>query len=149
MPLDKARRELGKIAGLSLRVMLGKLGMHSVNKIISVTPNGSSDVPLAVQTALLEAANRGAVLVDADLRAPLDATELNEFGLNPVYFDIETILQTGRPELKANDILVHSRQLNHPERLYLSPKWRNFIDLCSSDTSSMVHTTPSQAAIKT
>jgi len=145
MALDKARRELGKIAGLSLRVMLGKLGMHSVNKIISVTPNGSSDVPLAVQTAQLEAANRGAVLVDVDLRAPLDAIDLNELGLSPVYFDIETILQTGIPELKSNEILVHARQLNHPERLYLSPKWRHFIDLCSSQKELVMITAPRYA----
>ena len=145
MALDKARRELGKIAGLTLRVMLGKLGLHSANKIISVTPNGSSDVPLAVQNAQLESSNRGAILIDADLRAPLDAYELDELGLTPVHFDIETIFRNGIPELKSNEIMVHSRELINPERLYLSPTWRHFIYLCSAQKELVLITSPRYA----
>ena len=145
MTLDKARRELGKVAGLSLRVMLGKLGLHSNKKIISVTPNGSSDVPLAVEAAHLEAKNRDAILLDADLRAPLDASDLIELGLTPVYFDIDNVLETGIPMLAPDQILVHARQLNHPERLYLSPKWREFLDLCCEQKELVMITAPRYA----
>jgi protein-tyrosine-phosphatase len=145
MVLDKARRELGKVAGLSLRAMLGHLDIHSPNKLISVTPNGSSDLALAVQTAHLEAKNRHAILLDADLRAPLEDSDLKEFGLQPVFFDIETIFEAGLPNLGENEILVHSRQLNHPERLYLSAKWRHFLDLCCEKNDLVMVTAPRYA----
>ena len=148
MQLDKARRELGKVAGLSLRVVLEILGMHSKNKIISVTPNGSSDVPLALETAHLEAKNRNALLLDADLRAPLEMEDLINAGLSPIYFDLDQVLENGIPAVSTDEILVHSRELARPERLYLSPKWRNFLEICAEKSELVMLTAPRYAKIR-
>ena len=145
MPIDKARRELGKVTGLSLRLFLNAINSHSPNKIISVTPNGSSDVSMALQAAHLEAVNRKAILMDADFRAPLEEQDLIEAGLNPVFFDFDKILENGLPILGINDILVHDKEINHPERIYLSPKWRKFLDMCTQNQELVMLTAPRYA----
>lgn len=145
MPIDKARRELGKVAGLSLRAVLNVLNLHSKNKILSVTPNGSSDVPLALETAHLESIERGAVLLDADLRAPLEKSDIENAGLSPVYFDIDEMLEFGIPSIGMNQILVHCRELDAPEKLYLSSKWRKFLDKCTEETELVMLTAPRYA----
>ena len=145
MPIDKARRELGKVAGLSLRVTLNFLGMHSPNKILAVTPNGSSDVPTALEAAHLEAKNRNALLLDADFRAPLEIEDLESAGLVPIYFDINQFLEAELPKLNENEILVHERELDKPEKLYLSPKWRQFLDKCTEHNELIMLTAPRYA----
>ena len=54
-------------------------------------------------------------------------------------------LETDLPRLKTNEILVHERELDMPEKLYLSPKWRQFLDKCTEKNELIMLTAPRYA----
>ena len=93
----------------------------------------------------LEAKNRNALLLDADFRAPLEIEDLESAGLVPIYFDINQFLESELPKLNENEILVHERELDKPEKLYLSPKWRQFLDKCTEHNELIMLTAPRYA----
>ena len=148
MSLDRARRELAKIASIALRLVNEELGSTGTHRTLSVIPNGSSDFGMALATAQYEAHSRNAILLDADFRAPME-DEFKDAHLSPVYFDVDEVIENGLPVVKENEILVHRRQMEYPERFYLSPRWRKFTKACARDREVVMVTAPRYAKTHT
>jgi protein-tyrosine-phosphatase len=123
---DAMARELGKVGALTLRAVLDKKGFAHTHSISAVIPHGVTDLEMALTNALFESTNSGAFLIDADLRAPL-AEEVDGLALQRVFFDIDHLATSGFPKVEAGQILTHARQIDYPEKFFLSPAWRNAI----------------------
>lgn len=138
---DNMRRELGKVAALSLRAVLNVKKIVNRYPILAVIPHGVSDLGMALTHAQFERKLRGAVLIDVDLRAPL-RNELSELGLERVGFDLASPLST--PDLLPNQdqVLSHSYQLDSPEKYFLDPLWRGFIASYSDRAPVVLLTAP-------
>ena len=84
---ENMRRELGKVAALTLRAVLDHKKITNRHPVLAVIPHGISDLEMALTHAQFERKLRGAVLIDADLRAPLHQ-ELLELGIKKIEFDV-------------------------------------------------------------
>ena len=120
-------RELGKVGALTLRAAIDAKGYPHAHSIRAVIPHGVSDLSLALTTAQMKRINDGAILIDADLRAPL-SEEVDELGLERVYFDIDVVESIELPVVGPGQILTHIRQVDFPERFFLSPARQTFRD---------------------
>ena len=92
-------------------------------------------------SAQMKRTTNGALLIDADLRAPLDE-EVDELGLKRVYFDIESVSAGNLPEIAPDEILTHQRQVDFPERYFLSPTWREWIQKLAEQKPVVMITAP-------
>jgi len=123
---DAIARELGKVGALTLRAVIDKKGFAHTHTIAAVIPHGVTDLEMALTSAQFKRANSGAFLVDADLRAPI-AEEIDGLTLERIFFDIDHLATSGFPEVQQGQILTHIRQVDYPEKFFLSPTWRNAI----------------------
>ena len=138
---DAMARELGKVGALTLRAALDKKGFPHRNTISAVIPHGVTDLAMALTNAQFERNSTGAVLIDADLRAPI-AEEVDELGLERVFFDINHLATSGFPAVTSGQILTHIRQLDWPEKFFLSPTWRNAVASLADSAPVILVTAP-------
>jgi protein-tyrosine-phosphatase len=138
---DAMARELGKVGALTLRAVIDKKGFAHTHKIHAVIPHGVTDLALALASAQFEATTLGATLIDADLRAPL-SNEIEELSLERVFFDIDHLPNSGFPPTGPNQILTHIREIDFPEKFFLSPTWRNALAVQANKSPVVIITAP-------
>lgn len=141
LAFDAMKRELGKVAAVSLRAVLDLGGYANKNPVIAVIPHGVSDLGMALAHAQLERVNRGAILIDGDIRAPHDA-EIANAGLERVFFDIQKLDEYDFAALDSNQILTHVREVDFPEKFFIKEQWRNFLAKMSQVAPVVVVTAP-------
>ena len=85
--------------------------------------------------------NRDKVLIDGDCRAPHDF-DLENNSLSPIDFDYTKALSESAPKLRPNEILRHSRELDKPEKYFLSQSWKALVDSYSRTSPVVIITSP-------
>lgn len=138
---DAMSRELGKVGALTLRAALDAKGYPHMYDIHVVIPHGVSDIGLALATAQMARVQNGAVLVDADLRAPLN-NEIEDMGLERIFFDVDHFGVSEIATITTEQILTHNRQVDFPERYFLSPAWRTWIQQLANLSPVVIVTAP-------
>jgi hypothetical protein len=83
----------------------------------------------------------GAILIDVDLRAPL-VNEIEDLGLERIFFDVDQISIQDIPAISNSQILTHIRQVDFPEKYFLSPAWRNWIQQLANIAPLVLITAP-------
>lgn len=147
LSFDAMKRELGKVAAVSLRAVLDLEGFQSANPIVAVIPHGVSDLGMALAHAQLERVNRGAILIDGDIRAPHDE-EIASAGLEKVFFDIQDLDSIDFTQISENQILSHVREVDFPEKFFVKPLWRNFLMRASEVAPVVVVTAPRHSHLR-
>lgn len=138
---DAMSRELGKVGALTLRAALDAKGFPHAHNIHVVIPHGVSDLGMALAHAQMSRITEGAILIDVDLRAPL-VHEIEDMGLERIFYDIDQIELMPIPELTKNQILTHIRQVDFPEKYFLSPEWRSWIQRLADRAPVVLITAP-------
>ena len=138
---DAVSRELGKVGALTLRAALDAKGYPHAHDIHVVIPHGVSDLGVALANAQMARIGEGAILIDADLRAPLN-NEIEDLGLERIFFDVDQMEVVDLPEITSGQILTHSRQIDFPERYFLSPAWREWIQRLADKSPVVIVTAP-------
>ena len=144
---DAVSRELGKVGALTLRAALDAKGYPHTHDIHVVIPHGVSDLGIALAEAQMTRIAKGAILIDADLRAPL-INEIEDLGLERIFFDVDQLEVVDLPEITSTQILTHSRQLDFPERYFLSPAWREWIQSLADKTPVVIVTAPRHSRMR-
>jgi len=144
---DAMMRELGKVGALTLRAAIDAKGFPHANSIGAVLPHGVTDLGMALATAQFSRMASGAILVDADLRAPL-AGEIEELGLERVFFDVDQLGLAQTPLINTNQILTHTRQIDFPEKYFLSPSWREWIRTLAEQAPVVMITAPRHSRMR-
>ena len=138
---DAMSRELGKVGALTLRAALDAKGFPHAHNIHVVIPHGVSDLGMTLAHAQMSRITEGAILIDVDLRAPL-VHEIEDMGLERILYDIDQIELMPIPELTKNQILNHIRQVDFPEKYFLSPVWRSWIQRLADGAPVVFITAP-------
>ena len=144
---ENMRRELGKVAALTLRAVLDHKKISNKHPVLAVIPHGISDLEMALTHAQFERKLRGAVLIDADLRAPLHQ-ELLDLGIERVEFDVTEHFDENPQVPSENQALSHVRQLDDPEKYFLDPLWRDFIASYSQRSPVVLLTAPRHSRMR-
>jgi protein-tyrosine-phosphatase len=144
---DAVSRELGKVGALTLRAALDAKGYPHAHDIHVVIPHGVSDLGVALANAQMARIGEGAILIDADLRAPLN-NEIEDLGLERIFFDVDQMEVVDLPEITSQQILTHSRQIDFPERYFLSPAWREWIQRLADKTPVVLVTAPRHSRMR-
>ena len=144
---DAVSRELGKVGALTLRAALDAKGYPHAHDIHVVIPHGVSDLGVALANAQMARIGEGAVLIDADLRAPLNI-EIEDLGLERIFFDVDQMEVVDLPEITSQQILTHSRQIDFPERYFLSPAWREWIQRLADKSPVVIVTAPRHSRMR-
>lgn len=144
---DAMARELGKVGALTLRAAIDKKGFAHTHEISAITPHGVSDLAMALTSAQFERTTSNAILIDADLRAPI-ADEIDELKLERVFFDIDHLAISGFPKIEVNQILTHIRQIDFPEKFFLSPAWRNALAKLADESPVVILTAPRHSRLR-
>jgi protein-tyrosine-phosphatase len=138
---DAVSRELGKVGALTLRAALDAKGYAHRHNIHVVIPHGVSDLGMAFASAQMSRVGEGAILIDADLRAPV-VNEIEDLGIERIFFDVDQIDVIESPLITSNQILTHSRQIDFPEKYFLSPSWREWIRSLADRAPVVIITAP-------
>ena len=144
---ENMRRELGKVAALTLRAVLDHKKITNRHPVLAVIPHGISDLEMALTHAQFERKLRGAVLIDVDLRAPLHQ-ELSELGIQKIEFNVSHDFSSNPLVPNENEALSHSHQIDDPERYFLDPLWRDFISTYSSQVPVVLLTAPRHSRMR-
>ena len=144
---DAVSRELGKVGALTLRAALDAKGYPHAHDIHVVIPHGVSDLGVALAHAQMARIGEGAILIDTDLRAPLN-NEIEDLGLERIFFDVDQMEVVDLPEITSQQILTHSRQIDFPERYFLSPAWREWIQRLADKSPVVLVTAPRHSRIR-
>jgi protein-tyrosine-phosphatase len=144
---DAVSRELGKVGALTLRAALDAKGYPHTHNIHVVIPHGVSDLGVALAHAQMARISEGAILIDTDLRAPLN-NEIEDLGLERIFFDVDQMEVVDLPEINSQQILTHSRQIDFPERYFLSPAWREWIQRLADKTPVVIVTAPRHSRMR-
>lgn len=144
---ENMRRELGKVAALTLRAVLDHKKISNKHPVLAVIPHGISDLEMALTHAQFERKLRGAVLIDADLRAPV-YQELLDLGIERVEFDVTEHFDENPQVPGENQALSHVRQLDDPEKYFLDPLWRDFIASYSQRSPVVLLTAPRHSRMR-
>jgi len=138
---DAVTRELGKVGALTLRAAIDMKGYPHTHNIHVVIPHGVSDLGMALASAQMARITEGAILIDADLRAPL-INEIEDMGLEKIFFDVDQLGLVATPLITSNQILTHGRQIDFPEKHFLSPAWREWIRTLAEQAPVVIITAP-------
>lgn len=144
---DQLRRELGKVAALTLRAVLDKKQVVNAFPVLAVIPHGISDLGVALAHAQFERKLRGAILIDVDLRAPV-IEEAREQGLTRTIYNVDDLFTSPRILADESQLLSHGRQLDMPERYFIDPLWREFISLYSNQMPVVLLTAPRHSRMR-
>ena len=144
---DAVSRELGKVGALTLRAALDAKGYPHAHDIHVVIPHGVTDLGIALAEAQMTRIAKGAILIDTDLRAPL-INEIEDLGLERIFFDVDQVEVVDLPEITSGQILTHSRQLDFPEKYFLSPAWREWIQRLANKSPVVIVTAPRHSRMR-
>jgi len=144
---DAVSRELGKVGALTLRAALDAKGYPHAHDIHVVIPHGVSDLVVALAHAQMARISEGAILIDTDLRAPLN-NEIEDLGLERIFFDVDQMEVVDLPDITSQQILTHSRQIDFPERYFLSPAWREWIQRLADKSPVVLVTAPRHSRMR-
>ena len=144
---DAILRELGKVGALALRAVLDVKGYPHAHNIHVVIPHGVSDLGMALAHAQMARLSENAILIDADLRAPL-GDEIEELNLERIYYDVEKLSGLPTHEIATGQILTHIRQVNFPEKYFLSPEWRTWIQQLADKAPVVLITAPRHSRVR-
>ena len=144
---DAVSRELGKVGALTLRAAIDAKGYLHTHDIHVVIPHGVSDLGVALAHAQMARISEGAILIDTDLRAPL-VNEIEDLGLERIFFDVDQMEFVDLPEITSQQILTHSRQIDFPERYFLSPAWREWIRRLADKSPVVIVTAPRHSRMR-
>ncbi len=144
---DQLRRELGKVAALTLRAVLNRKQVSHQFPVLAVIPHGISDLGVALAHAQFERKLRGAILIDVDLRAPV-IDEAADQSLSRITYDVDNLFIS--PLLLADEshILSHVRQIDMPEKYFIDPLWREFVSLYSNQMPVVLLTAPRHSRMR-
>lgn len=112
--------ELAKVAFVNIRAVKNFLNEVPVNPVIAVVPETESAVATAIDWAIAESAGKGAILIDADLRAPL-LVEFRKRGLKVGNFSQISAMENF-------DVFSSLTEQMKPERLFLDDWWTETIN---------------------
>jgi len=138
---DAVTRELGKVGALTLRAAIDMKGYPHTHNIHVVIPHGVSDLGMALASAQMARITEGAILIDADLRAPL-INEIEDMGLEKIFFDVDQLGLVATPLITSHQILTHGRQIDFPEKYFLLPAWREWIRTLAEQAPVVIITAP-------
>ena len=141
MAESQFERELAKVASTTLRILYEKMNSKPPYEVVAFIPRGTSDISQTLAHAHFEARNRGAVLIDADCRAP-HGEELYDAGLIPIDFDFTTATRSLLPEINDDHILRHLRELDCPEKYFLNPIWKKLVGHYAQKSDVILVTAP-------
>jgi hypothetical protein len=127
--------------------VLDAKGFPHHHRITSFIPHGITDLGMALTRGQFERVAQGAILVDADLRAP-DTSALKELGLEPLYFDSSNFDAVDPSQVSQSHILIHKFQLDYPEAVFLSPEWRGFIQRLADFAPVVIITAPRHSQLR-
>jgi hypothetical protein len=96
---------------------------------------------MALASAQMARITEGAILIDADLRAPL-INEIEDMGLEKIFFDVDQLGLVATPLITSSQILTHGRQIDFPEKHFLSPAWREWIRTLAEQAPVVIITAP-------
>ncbi len=147
LSFDAMKRELGKTAAVSLRAVLDIDGFQTRNPIFAVIPHGVSDLGMALAHAQMERVSRNAILIDGDIRAPHDE-EIASAGLEKVFYDIKDLGSCEFSALETSQILSHVREVDFPEKFFVTGHWRNFLKRASDIAPVVVVTAPRHSHLR-
>jgi len=63
-------------------------------------------------------------------------------GIERIFFDVDHIDVIESPLITSNQILTHSRQIDFPEKYFLSPSWREWIRSLADRAPVVIITAP-------
>ena len=89
-----------------------------------------------------------ATIIDGDCRAPHDI-DLQDQNLTPIDFDYTLSMQSAPPKMKENQVLRHCRELDKPEKFFLSQSWKRLIDFYAKDGPVVIITSPRRSKSRT
>ena len=144
---DQLRRELGKVAALTLRAVLDKKKVSHQFPVLAVIPHGISDLGVALAHAQFERKLRGAILIDVDLRAPV-IDEAADQDLGRLTYDVNDLFISPLKMADENQMLSHIRQIDMPERYFINPLWREFITQYSNLMPVVLLTAPRHSRMR-
>ena len=144
---DQLRRELGKVAALTLRAVLNRKQVSHEFPVLAVIPHGISDLGVALAHAQFERKLRGAILIDVDLRAPV-IDEAFDQDLGRITYDVDNLFTSPRLLADESQILSHNRQIDMPEKYFIDPLWREFISLYSNLMPVVLLTAPRHSRMR-
>jgi len=144
---DQLRRELGKVAALTLRAVLDKKKVSHQFPVLAVIPHGISDLGVALAHAQFERKLRGAILIDVDLRAPV-IDEAFDQDLGRIIYDVDNLFTSPLLLADESQILSHNRQIDMPEKYFIDPLWREFISLYSNQMPVVLVTAPRHSRMR-
>jgi len=144
---DAMSRELGKVGALTLRAAIEAKGFEHAHTIHAVIAHGVSDLAIALAHAQMARNAEGAILVDVDLRAPI-INEIEDLGLERIFFDVDQLADFEHSQISSNQILTHIKQVDFPERYFLSPEWRQWIQRLADVASVVLVTAPRHSRMR-
>jgi len=144
---DQLRRELGKVAALTLRAVLDKKKVSHQFPVLAVIPHGISDLGVTLAHAQFERKLRGAILIDVDLRAPV-IDEAADQDLGRLTYDVNDLFISPLKMADENQMLSHIRQIDMPERYFINPLWREFITQYSNLMPVVLLTAPRHSRMR-
>jgi len=134
-------RELAKVSNTVLRTIYEWQGLKNNYPVIAFIPRGTTDISQTIAHAVFEAKAIGAVIIDGDCRAPHDM-DLVEQNLKPIDFDYTLAMHSPPPKLNVGEVLRHCRELDKPEKYFLSQSWKKLIDFYSNRGPVVIITSP-------
>lgn len=140
-------RELSKVSNTVLRTVYEWKGVKNKNQVFAFIPRGTTDISQTIAHAVFEANAIGAIIIDGDCRAPHD-NDLQAQNLTPIDFDYTLSMQTTPPKLKENQVLRHCRELDKPEKYFLSPSWKRIVDFYSKTSPVVIITSPRRSKFR-
>jgi protein-tyrosine phosphatase len=131
--------ELAKVAWINVQSINASLQTSNPHSITAVIPDSEQNVELAISWALAESKNSNALILDADVRAPL-ARAFRKMGLSVRKFDSPT-------DNAANDVLSNMSEDDHPERRLISRDWSLYISNLARTRPVIMVTAPQSTEI--
>jgi len=141
-------RELAKVSNTVMRTIYEWKGVKNKNPILAFIPRGTTDISQTIAHAVFEANAIGATIIDGDCRAPHDI-DLQQQNLTPVDFDYTLSMQNTLPKLKENQVLRHCRELDKPEKYFLSQSWKRLVDFYAKSRPVVIITSPRRSKSRT
>jgi protein-tyrosine-phosphatase len=141
-------RELAKVSNTVMRTIYEWKGVKNKNQIFAFIPRGTTDISQTIAHAVFEANAMGATIIDGDCRAP-HGIDLQEQNLTPIDFDYTLSMQNTFPILKENQVLRHCRELDKPEKYFLSQSWKGLVDFYAKTRPVVIITSPRRSKSRT
>lgn len=131
--------QMSKVAHIALRSITRRLYSHNSKTISAITPISENIFELALANALFEASIRNAIVIYVDFRAYLKRVP---DGVSVIRFNPEKIEANSFSSKAKNTIFLPDREVNSPEKVYLSRIWIDLIYRVSVESEVILLTPP-------